>query len=142
MSELNAAIGLLQLRHIDQAIAARAGIDARYRELLAGIPGITVPPPAAALRQNHSYFPILVDESRYGESRDALYERLKSRGIHSRRYFYPLLANLPMYRDLPSANPQLLPVANAIADSVLCLPIYPELAEVDQARVVDAVRRI
>jgi dTDP-4-amino-4,6-dideoxygalactose transaminase len=141
MSELNAAIGLLQLRHIDQAIAARAAVAARYREQLTGIAGITLPPPPEALRQNHSYFPILVDESRYGESRDALYERLKSRGIHSRRYFYPLLSNLPMYRTLPSANPQHLPGANAIAEAVLCLPIYPELKQADQGRVVDGVRR-
>lgn len=139
MSELNAAIGLLQLRHVDAAIAARGALDARYRERLAGIAGVTVPPAPARARQNHSYFPILIDEAGYGESRDALYERLKTRGVYSRRYFHPLLSNLPLYRDLPSAQRQALPRANALAESVLCLPIYPDLAEADLDRVVEAI---
>jgi dTDP-4-amino-4,6-dideoxygalactose transaminase len=139
MSELNAAIGLLQLRHVDGAIAARAAIDARYRAELAGIAGIKVPDESTAVSPNYSYFPILVDEARYGESRDALYERLKTAGIYSRRYFYPLLSNLPLYRDLPGADPQSLPQANAIAESVLCLPIYPELTSEEQDRVIAGV---
>lgn len=139
MSEINAAMGLLQLGHIDQVIAGRARIDARYRESLDGVCGITLPDASKAARQNHSYFPILIDAKAYGESRDALYERLKAQGIHSRRYFYPLLANLPMYRGLPSASTALLPQANAIADSVLCLPIFPEMTEADLVRVIDAI---
>lgn len=140
MSEINAAIGLLQLRDIKQAIAGRAAIDAFYRERLAGIDGIIIPPAPAATRQNHSYFPILVDEAKYGESRNALYHRLKEHGIHSRRYFYPLLSNLALYGELPSANPQLLPEANALAERVLCLPIYPDLDEIDQAQIIELIR--
>ncbi len=140
MSELNAAIGLLQLRHIDEAISARAAIAARYHQTLAGIEGITVPDDSTARRDNHAYFPILVDPARYGESRDALYERLKGAGIYSRRYFYPLLSNLPLYADLPGADPQSLPEANAVAEAVLCLPIYPALEPTEQDRVIDMIR--
>jgi len=71
----------------------------------------------------------------YPLSRDALYQKLKDAGINGRRYFYPLISNLPMYRGLPSAAKANLPTANRLAEQVLCLPIYPALAEEDQARV-------
>ena len=143
MSEINAAFGLLQLKHIDAALARRAEIDAIYREQLAGVSGLhclasaNVKP--EGYNANHSYFPVLVDE-RYGMSRDALYEKLKSQNIFARRYFYPLITDFPMYRGLPSAQRVNLPVAAAAADRVLCLPIYPALEREDQQRAIDLLK--
>jgi dTDP-4-amino-4,6-dideoxygalactose transaminase len=138
MSEFNAALGLLQLDYFEQVRAARARVDARYRELLAGLRGIEFLEIPAEVEPNFSYFPILVGPD-YPISRDALYERLKADNIFSRRYFYPLLSNLPMYRELPSAAPAALPVASEAAERILCLPIYPELGEEDQDRIVAVV---
>ncbi len=138
MSEFNAALGLVQLDHFERVRAARRAVDSRYREALAGMEGIellALPPDA---EPNFSYFPLLVREG-YPESRDALYERLKAHGIFSRRYFYPLLSGLPMYRDLPSAAADNLPVATRAAEQILCLPIYPDLGEADQRRIIDLV---
>jgi dTDP-4-amino-4,6-dideoxygalactose transaminase len=139
MSEFNAAVGLLQLDHFEAVLGARRAVDARYREMLADVAGIAPLAIPKDVSPNFSYFPVLVGEG-FALSRDALYERLKGQGIHSRRYFHPLLSNLPMYRDLPSAAPENLPVANRAAAQILCLPIYPELSQADQARVVDAIR--
>jgi dTDP-4-amino-4,6-dideoxygalactose transaminase len=139
MSEFSAAIGLLQLDHFDAVLSARRAVDMRYREMLADVAGIVPLAIPADVAPNFSYFPVLVGKA-FPLSRDALYERLKSRGISSRRYFHPLLSNLPMYRDLPSAAPDNLPVANRAAEQVLCLPIYPELSQSDQARVVEHIR--
>ncbi len=75
---------------------------------------------------NYAYFPILV-EADYPFSREVLYQKLKDNSIHSRRYFYPLISDFPMYRGLPSAHRENLPVATEIAQKVLCLPIYPDL---------------
>ena len=102
MNEVQAAFGLLQLRHVDQAIEARGRIDARYRQVLADVPGIRVVPPPARASRNYSYFPVLV-EPEYGMSRDDLYEVLRKNDILSRRYFYPLISEMPMYRGIPSA---------------------------------------
>ncbi|WP_256740421.1 DegT/DnrJ/EryC1/StrS family aminotransferase, partial [Cronobacter sakazakii] len=88
---------------------------------------------------NHSYFPIRVNDD-FPVSRDALYEALKAENIYSRRYFYPLISAFSMYRHLPSAQPQHLPIATGIAERILCLPIFPDLTEEDQRRVVDAIR--
>lgn len=135
MNELQAAFGLLQLKHIDEALGRRREIEARYREALADVPGIAVLPQPVDAVTNASYFPVLVGPA-YSLSRDALYQHLKERNIFSRRYFYPLLSDMPMYRALPSAAPANLPVARRIADQVLCLPIHQELSDEELARII------
>jgi dTDP-4-amino-4,6-dideoxygalactose transaminase len=139
MSELNAALGLLQLKHVGKAIARRQEIDALYRSLLADVPGIRLVAPAVDTEANYSYFPILV-EADYPLGRDALYQQMKDAGINGRRYFYPLISDFPMYRGLPSAAAQNLPVAKATSSKVICLPIYPALSDEDVARVAAIVR--
>jgi len=126
MSEFNAALGLLQLKHIDAAIARRKIIDAAYREQLAGIRGIRCIENSGEQFANHAYFPILVEEA-FPIDRDTLHEQLKAIGIYPRRYFYPLIPEFPMYRGLPSADLSKLPVAKAASRQILCLPIYPDL---------------
>lgn len=135
MSELNASLGLLQLKHFAQVLERRAVVDARYRARLKGLEGLRCLPLPPGQRHNHAYFPILV-EPEFGLARDAVYDRLRAAGIYARRYFYPLISDFPMYRGLPSAAPALLPAATKAAEQVLCLPIYPELSEADQDRVV------
>jgi dTDP-4-amino-4,6-dideoxygalactose transaminase len=82
---------------------------------------------------------VLVTEE-YELSRDELYDKLKANGIFARRYFYPLLSDLPMYRSLDSAHASNLPVATRAAQQILCLPIYHDLGEADQDRVIDLIR--
>ena len=138
MSEVNAAFGLLQLKHIDSALARRKAIDAAYREQLAGIQGIHCLDDSGETESNHSYFPILVQPD-YPLSRDALYQKLKDHGIHARRYFYPLITDFPMYRGMPSAHRENLPVATAAAQKVLCLPIYPALTLQELQRITQLI---
>ncbi|CQR41857.1 dTDP-4-amino-4,6-dideoxy-D-glucose transaminase [Thiomonas sp. CB3] len=126
MSEFNAALGLLQLNYIGDVIARRAAIDALYQSMLRDVPGIRCLPHSGETVRNHGYFPVLVEPD-YPLTRDALYDRLKERGYYARRYFYPLISDFPMYRGLPSARRDNLPVAALMADRVLCLPIYPAL---------------
>ncbi|MDC0357674.1 DegT/DnrJ/EryC1/StrS family aminotransferase [Oligoflexia bacterium] len=126
MNELQAALGMLQLKYIDEAINQRRLIDLQYRQLLSNISGITCPGVTPDATKNYSYFPILVN-GEYPISRDALYHKLRENNIYARRYFYPLIADFPMYRGLPSANRDNLPVANDLTQKILCLPIYPNL---------------
>jgi dTDP-4-amino-4,6-dideoxygalactose transaminase len=126
MSEFNAALGMLQLQHIDQALARRQQIDALYRERLQGIAGLRCLADAGEKRSNYAYFPILVDDE-YPLSRDALFQKFRDENIYVRRYFYPLISEFPMYRGLPSAHRDNLPVATAAANQILCLPYLPRL---------------
>jgi len=135
MSEFSAALGILQLKYFDQAIARRREIDSAYRARLERVRGIRCLPRAADYVSNYAYFPILVEDD-YPESRDALYARLKEHDIHPRRYFYPLISEVPMYRGLPSAHRDNLPVASRTAQQVLCLPMSPMLREAELERIV------
>lgn len=126
MSEVNAAFGLVQLRHVANAIARRKEVEASYRFGLSDIPGILCAPLIPDTEGNGSYFPIMVSE-RYPITRDGLYEMLKGGGFFGRRYFFPLISNMPMYRTMRSASADNLKVANRLADQVLCLPIFPDI---------------
>jgi len=134
MSEFNAALGLLQLKYVDMAIARRFEIDKQYRQELGELKGIRLLGCGSEKRPNYAYFPVLVDDT-YSVSRDTLYDALRSSGIYSRRYFYPLISDFPMYRGLQSAARENLPVAAACAERVICLPLYPEMTMDEVTRV-------
>jgi dTDP-4-amino-4,6-dideoxygalactose transaminase len=75
----------------------------------------------------------------YRISRDQLYEKLKGEGIFSRRYFYPLISQFPMYEGLASSAPLNLPIATKTANEVLCLPIYPGLSEDSISKIISLI---
>jgi dTDP-4-amino-4,6-dideoxygalactose transaminase len=141
MSEFNAALGLVQLRHMDEALQRRADISARYNTELATVAGIQCVKSSGERKANNAYFPILVSND-YPISRDALYDLMRAHNIFARRYFYPLISEFPMYRGMPTAEPSRLPVASEIARKVLCLPIYPALSDAEQARVIEVIRSV
>ena len=138
MSEINAALGLLQLKRIDGILLKRREIDELYRQLLEGVPGIQCLSDAGEKVANYAYFPILVNDA-YPVSRDELYERLKSAGVFARRYFYPLISDFPMYRGLHTAQKSNLPVASEAAEKVICLPMHPGLTNEQIHHVVQVV---
>ncbi|MBN2610912.1 MAG: DegT/DnrJ/EryC1/StrS family aminotransferase [Bacteroidales bacterium] len=127
MNEVQAAFGLLQLKYVDTYIEKRKDIARIYREELKDVKGIKILHDIEGVRHNYSYFPILVDINKYGISRDELYAILKKENIYTRRYFYPLISEFPSYKGLSSAAQSNLPVAEMVAQQVLCLPIFPDL---------------
>ncbi|WNI75432.1 DegT/DnrJ/EryC1/StrS family aminotransferase [Enterobacter ludwigii] len=142
MNEVQAAMGLLQLKYIDSALQERAVIYQRYVELLdSALPALEYIKPASNIEWNYSYFPVLIREDS-AVSRDAIYSELRKHNIYARRYFYPLISAFPMYRHFPTANAQHLPVADEISHAVLCLPIYPGLLVADQRRIIEIIQEL
>jgi dTDP-4-amino-4,6-dideoxygalactose transaminase len=139
MDEIRSAYGLLNLKQVDAAIEARHHVATMYREALRGVEGITFFDDMPGVRHNYAYFPIFVDASKYGMSRDELYFKMKDKNIWGRRYFYPLISTFSTYRGLESASPDNLPMATKMADEVICLPIYHTLADEDVKRVIDCI---
>lgn len=137
MNEFQAALGLLQLKSVDENINKCKTLAEYYRQKLAHIPGIKILDDFTNTQHNYSYFPILIDKAGYGKDRDAVYELLKQNNIYARRYFYPLISQTPTYRGLPSAAGSNLPVAEIVANRILCLPIYPDLSFSDIDRVTN-----
>ena len=133
MSEIHAAFGLLQLQHLPSALAKRQRIAASYEQGLRDADGIATFPTRTGVTPNPSYSPILV-----AGGSAAIAERLRERGIVARRYFPPLICDMPAYRG--SAPAEALPHARRIADEILCLPLYPDLSEDIVAEVVAIIR--
>ena len=127
MNELQAAFGLVQLRHIGEYTLQRRKIAELYRARLSGISGLWYPGDIEGIRHSYTYFPVLIDAEQYGRTRDEVYETLRDAGIYGRRYFYPLISQFPTYCGLPSSHPGNLRVATRVAGQVICLPIYPHL---------------
>lgn len=140
MDEVRAAYGLLNLKQVDAAIEDRKRIADRYREALRGVAGITFLEDIEGVRHNYAYFPIFIEESKYGMSRDTLYQKLKDNDILGRRYFYPLISEFTTYRNLPSSTPENLKNAHQLANSVICLPIYAGLSSEDVDVIVNIVK--
>jgi dTDP-4-amino-4,6-dideoxygalactose transaminase len=127
MNEMQAALGLVQLKHYNENLNKRLILVSEYRNILRKIPGVSFLETPINSDPNGAYFPIFIDEIEYGIGRDKLFLKLKEKNIYCRRYFYPLITDFPMYKNLNSAIPTNLKNANFIAERVICLPIYPSL---------------
>ncbi len=139
MNDLLAAYGLLQLETIDSEIEKRKAKFELYRSLLEGVDGIRTIPIFENIRYNYTYYPIFIDSSRFGKSREDIYHLLKEHDIHPRRYFYPLISDFPFYRKIPSASPKNLMIASMLARQVLCLPLYADIEDDIIREIVDFI---
>ena len=137
MSEFQAAMGICNLRHIDEEIARRRAAADRYREHLQGVEGLRFPTPRKDVEPNYSYFPVLFEKYRF--TRDEAFARLAEQGIFARKYFYPLTSDFDCYRTAAD-NCSFIgryetPTARLAAEQVLTLPLYSEMTAEDVDRV-------
>lgn len=136
LDEFRAAMGLCNLRHVEEEIERRGRVEAYYRQRLEGVPGLRLKAVQPEVRPNHTYFPVLFDKTVFGAGRDQVWEALRSQGIIARKYFYPLTNTFPCYQG--RFDPGDTPVALEASRQVLCLPLYKELPE----EAVDRICRI
>ena len=136
MNEFQAAMGLCNLRHIDEMIEGRRIVVERYRERLEGVKGLRLRAPQPDATENYAYYPVVFDSSVFKGGRDAILEALGKRGINARKYFYPLTCDFECYRGKYEGD---VPIARAIAAHVLALPLYEGLPLEDVDRVCDII---
>ena len=141
MDEVRAAYGLLNLKQVDQAIEQRRQVANQYRQSLKEIKGISFFDDMPGVRHNYSYFPIFIDASKYGITRDELYFRMKEHNVFGRRYFYPLISSFSTYRGLESAKPENLPIATQISNRVICLPMHHALSEHEVEYILQLIKK-
>jgi len=135
MNEFQAAMGICNLRHVDGEIGKRKVVVERYVERLSNVKGIRLSEPQPGVKSNYAYFPVVFDE--YQLSRDEVFERLKAEDIYARKYFYPLANSFECYKD--RFDVEKTPVAKYIADRVLTLPLYADLALEDVDRICNII---
>lgn len=138
MNEFSAIMGLCNLPLVERNIELRREKAEQYIELLAGVDGIKLLDfHEKDTVRNYGYFPVLFPNR---EVRDKVYNCLREQNIYSRKYFYPLTSEAACFRrkyiELPLVN------ARRIAESVLVLPLYPELEYEDIKRIVSIVKTI
>ena len=140
MNEFAAAMGLCNLRHLDEEIDKRKRVFELYNERLSCIKGITIPPQNTDIKANYAYYPIVVDPGKYGHSRDDIYNVLAEKGIHARKYFYPLITEYDCYKT--SFNSQSTPIAYDIAQRIITLPLYAEIEEKTVKMICDIISEL
>lgn len=133
MTEFQAAMGLCNLRHIDDEIEKRKKITEKYRKLLSNIKGIHLCPIPSNVKLNYAYLPITFNKGKFGKSRDEVMDLLAKENIFARKYFYPPTNKLQCCRNYIGA--ELTPIAHEVSNSVLTLPLYADLTMGDVERI-------
>jgi dTDP-4-amino-4,6-dideoxygalactose transaminase len=139
MNELQAAIGLVNLRHIDEERQKREILVNAYKQNLGGIEGIKVYEIPSRFRNSFQYLMIRIEDE-FGLSRDEVHVELREFNVITRKYFYPLCSNYSCYSQLPSSNPGNLPIAQKVAKQVLCLPLYGALKLSDVEKICGLIK--
>lgn len=137
MNEFQAAMGICNLKNIDVEIEKRKAVVEQYRKRLSGIDGIKICEEQEGVKQNYSYFPIVVDSSKFGANRDEICEKLKENNIFARKYFYPITNSFDCFNGKYDVNET--PVALKISKRVLTLPLYSDLSLDSVDRICDVI---
>lgn len=140
MNEFCAAMGICNLRHIEESIQKRKVVVERYRECLQNIKGIKLCSEQKDVESNYSYFPILIEEEEYGVNRDVVFDRLKEEDIYTRKYFYPLTNSFDCFKGQFDVTKT--PNALKISRQVLTLPLYPGLSLEIVDKICDIISNI
>lgn len=137
MNEFCAAMGLCNLRHVEEEIAKRKKVVERYMQRLQDVPGIQLNTYQKDVKQNYAYFPVVFDEKAFGVSRNEVFQHLAEHGIGARKYFYPLTNSFECFNK--AFDVMQTPVALHIAKRVLTLPLYADLPVEDVDRICDLI---
>jgi dTDP-4-amino-4,6-dideoxygalactose transaminase len=138
LSEFHAAMAHASLDDLDDQVAIRRALAARYEKGMADIAGVRLPAVAATDVANFKDLTVLFDEA-FGLDRDTVAAALAAEGIETRRYFSPPVHRQKTYAHLPMSD---LPVTDGVARSVLSLPMFGDLTEHEVDGVVEALRSI
>ena len=140
MNEFCAAMGICNLRHLDEEIKKREKVDTIYRSRLKDIKGIKLNIIQEQVIRNYSYFPIVIDEKEYGKTRNEVFKILEENNIIARKYFYPLITDFSCYKERYGATE--IPNARYISERILTLPIYAGLSDDVVHRICDILETL
>lgn len=137
MTNLQAAVGIGQLRRLKRFVSQKRAIAQRYIQGLSAVPGLSFQTEAVYALSNWWMFSLLVDKKKFGLSRDELMQKLKSKGIETRPFFYPI-PELPPYK---KDNPRLFPVTHRVAASGMNLPSFADLSQKEQYYIIKQIKQ-
>lgn len=136
-NEFCAAMGLCNLRHIEEEIIKRKYVVEKYRSNLSDVNGLQINKIQPNVESNYAYFPVVFDKKIFGADRDEVKSILDENGICVRKYFYPLTNEFDCYKSIYKLNET--PVALDISKRVLTLPLYADLPLEDVDRICEII---
>ncbi len=139
MNEFQSLMGLLNLKYVDHNIQKRKKIAELYTNELKDVKGISFIKPVKNVKQNYSYLPVLINEEKFGKTRDQLYDLLIGYNVYTRKYFYPLVTDFECYKNKYKSE---IPVARYVSERIITLPIYSELALSDAENICAIIKEI
>lgn len=140
MNEFCAAMGICNLRHVEEEINKRKVVYDRYIENLQNIKGLKLHSIQKDVKFNYAYFPVLVEEKEFEATRDDIYNALIAENIYPRKYFYPLTSEFSCYNGrFDSSN---TPIAKYISERIITLPLYADLSLEDVDRISDIIIKL
>ncbi len=137
MNEFCAAMGICNLRHINDEIVKRKAVYERYMYNLKNTDGLRLNIVKEEIESNYAYFPIVIDEKIFGVDRNYIFEKLMENNIFSRKYFYPITNTFDCFHG--KYNAELTPNALYISERVLTLPMYANLSINDVDRICEII---
>lgn len=137
MNEFAAAMGICNLRHVDEEIAKRRLVYDRYIERLSDTEGIKINSLQTNVKPNYAYFPVVFDKKTFGKDRNQVFDMLRQNGILARKYFYPLISEYECYDG--QFDVSCTPNAKYVSDNVLTLPMYADLPLVVVDKICDII---
>lgn len=138
LNEIQAALGLVNLKLVEQEWLQRKEIVEIYKSIL-NIPGITIPELNENVKPSQQYMVIRINQSLFGRSRDEVHAAMKGKNVNTRKYFFPLCSDYTCYKHLPSSDPTLLPEAHKAVTEVLCLPLYSGLGTRNAIKIAEMI---
>ena len=138
MNEFCAAMGLCNLRHVDEEIAKRKKVVERYRACLDGIDGLQLNAVQPDVKSNYAYFPVIFEPEIFGATRNEVFDELAKDNINARKYFYPLTNTFECFHGQFDVTKT--PVALHLSKRVLTLPLYADLALSDVDRICNIIK--
>jgi dTDP-4-amino-4,6-dideoxygalactose transaminase len=139
MNEFQSSIGIAQLKYVENVIERRKEATKRYTDGLSDMKGIKMQVLHNRFEYNYAYLPILINSDEFGASRDEVINYLEQKKIYARRYFYPLISDFPEFREYKRMD---LPIAEEVANQVLCLPLYHDITEEEINYIVESLKKI
>lgn len=137
MNEFSAAMGICNLKHIEEEIGKRRKVVERYRANLENVDGIKLSPIQKDVVPNYAYFPVVFDEKVFGATRNEVFEKLAENDICARKYFYPLTNTFECFNGKFDVSKT--PVALHISNRILTLPLYADLPLDDVDRICNII---
>lgn len=139
MSEFCAAMGICNLRHIDDEIKKRKTVFDYYESRLLDVAGIRTRKIPNNVQSNYAYYPIVVDEKKFGKTRNEIHSIMQKNNIYTRKYFYPITNSFECYQG--KFDVFKTPIALRISKQILCLPMYSDLSVKEIDRIVSIITK-